>query len=78
MPSLELSRLFKQEIAFAIEEIIVVSAAFVATVAVAYLLDFVLLIAFFTALVIWGVVFCRDAPNVYFAVRQHTRTHAFQ
>lgn len=71
LPSVDLYRLFKQEIPYAIEEIIFVTAAFVATVAVAWVMDFALLIAFFSALIVWGVVFCQDTPNVYFSVR-HT------
>ena len=69
LPSLDLSRLLKQEIPYAIEEIVVVGGAFVTTVAIAYVLDFALLVAFFSALIIWGVVFCQDVPNVYFSVR---------
>lgn len=69
LPSLDLSRLFKQEIPYAIEEVIFVGAAFAATVAVAYMLDFMLLVALFVALILWCFFFCQDTPNVYFSVR---------
>ncbi len=68
LPAVDLSKMMRWELLYAVEEVLFLGVGFFLTAAIAYWLQLGSLVVGFLSLTAFGFVFCRDLPNVYFKV----------